>query len=320
MCGEQTAPDPDWEERWCGRFGYYLQGPRRVRAMRSAVTAKLRLFARYLGITGGIITHQMSPWKTGDGRRGVAAGLASFRHDYALLGEVTFADEGQADEFREVTVYRTLPFGGIRIRHPGLHDGYTTTGIIWSFHRADDPQLDALRLFLVGSSVDYPVAKLEWHVGGLTSGHLTRAGIHGALALQPHFMMDEVQWWSYAEATRGLPLYVPFGTWRSAIGEAKRKRAERRKAAVMLPSPARKAASRRRKGLKQANAQRKRQARENLDRLLEVARPLFKQVIAEKTRSRGRPAYRTRLKELLEVQGWTVSEHHLKQIVRELSS
>jgi hypothetical protein len=60
--GEQAGPDPDWGERWCGRDdAYYLQGPRKVRAMRSAVTALFRGFARKLGITGGLVTHQISP-------------------------------------------------------------------------------------------------------------------------------------------------------------------------------------------------------------------------------------------------------------------
>jgi len=68
------------------------------------------------------------------------------------------------------------------------------------------------------------------------------------------------------------------------------------------------------------NTQRKRQAQEDLNRLLEVARPLFKQAMAEKSGQRGRPAYRACLKELLEEQGYTVSEHRVKQLVRELSS
>jgi hypothetical protein len=318
--GEQASPDPDWDERWGGRPGYYLQGPRKVRAMRSAVTAKLRGFARELGITGGVVTHQISPWNTSSGRRGVAPGLASFRHDYALLGEVTFADDGQRDRFESETAYRSDPFGGIRITHTDLAGGSTSAGVVWSSHPADDPDVDALRLFLVGSPVNYPAGRLDYHAGGLTEGRIARNGVRGALALQPHFMMDEVQWWSHAEATRGLPLYVPFGTWRSAIGQAKARRDERRRAAVLLPSSARIIAGRRRQVLKKANANRKRQARQELDRLLEVARPLLKQATAGQPGRRGRPAHRARLKGLLEQQGFTVSEHRLKQLARELGS
>jgi hypothetical protein len=133
-------------------------------------------------------------------------------------------------------------------------------------------------------------------------------------------MMDEVQWWSYAEATRGLPLYVPFGTWRTAISEMKSKWREHRQRALLLPSPQRKSASRRRKGLKTANDQRRQQAREALAKLVEIARPLLRQAMAEVSSRRGRPAHRARLKELLKEQGCTVSEHHLKQLVKELGS
>jgi hypothetical protein len=319
--GEQTSPDPEWGERWCGREGaYYLQSPKKVRAMRSAITGKLRRFARELGITGGIVTDQISPWKTTYDRRGVAPGMPSFRHDYALLGEVTFKGEEQAGRFRYETEYWTAPFGCIMIRHPDLAGGSKTVGVFWSFHPADDPKVNALRLFLAGSSAGYPVGNLEWYAGGEQARTLARNGVRGALALRPHFMMDEVQWWSYAEATHGLPLYVPFGTWRSEIGEAKRRRAEGRKLALMLPSPERKVASRRRQGLKKANAEREQQTREELDRLVAVARPLLEQAREGRSGRRGRPAHRARLKELLEEQGWTVSEHRLKQLVRELGA
>jgi hypothetical protein len=318
--GEHASPDPAWDERWCGRPSYYLQGPQKVRSMRHAITAKLRRYARELGITGGIITHQISPWKTGYSRNGVAQGQASFRHDYALLGEVTFRDEDEANRFRDNTLYRTEPYGGLKIRHPDLPGGYQTVGIFWSCHRADDPGVNALRVFLAGSSANYPVASLDWYAGGLTEGRLARAGVRGALALQPHSMMDEVQWWSYVEATRGLPLYVPFGIWRADIGDAKSRWAERRRAAVSLPSPERRAASRRRQGLKDANAHRRRSARQDLERLLEVARPLLTQAMAERSGRRGRPAYRARLKALLEQKGCAISEHRLKQLVRRLAS
>jgi hypothetical protein len=319
--GEQSGPDPDWLERWPGRSGtHYLQGRKKVRRVRRAVTATLRRFARGLGITGGIIAHQVSPCRTQDYRRGVALGLASFRHDYALLGEATFGDDGEADRFREETACRTFPYGAVTIRHPDLYECFNSPSVYWSCHPADDPEVDALRLFLAGSAANYPVEKLGWHVGGLGECRLTRNGVRGALALAPHFMMDEVQWWSYAEATRGLPLYVPFGTWHRALGEAKASRAECRRRAVLLPSPGRKAAHRRRQALKSANSQRRQESRQQLDRLLEVARPLYAQVVAEQSQGRGRPAHRARLRQLLEQHGHAVSEHRLKQVLRELRS
>jgi hypothetical protein len=130
--GEQSSPDADWNEGWCGRSAaYYLQGPRKVRAMRSVITAGLRRFARELGITGGVLTHQISPWKTDCYRRGVGAGLASFRHDYALLGEVAFGGRDRADRFRNQTAYRTRPYGVVSIDQPDLAACYRSaeTGV-----------------------------------------------------------------------------------------------------------------------------------------------------------------------------------------------
>ena len=59
----------------------------------------LRQYARILGIQGGIITHQVSPWKTGYPviRAGVPRDLPTFRHDYAMLGKVTFNSDEEQD-------------------------------------------------------------------------------------------------------------------------------------------------------------------------------------------------------------------------------
>jgi len=164
---------------------------------------------------------------------------------------------------------------------------------------------------LAGSSADYPVGNLEIHAGGKEGWHLSN-GVRGAFALQPHFMMDKVQWWSYAEATRGLPLYVPFGTWRTAIGKAKKTRsatlANRRKAYNQV------------RGLGIANANRRQTAKADLESLVEVARPLLKRALAECSGKRGRPAHRARLKDLLAQEGYSVSDHQLKKLMSMLSS
>ncbi len=131
-------------------------------------------------------------------------------------------------------------------------------------------------------------------------------------------MMDETQWWSLSEATHGLPIYVPFGTWRTAISDVKRNRADERKSAILLPSPKRIVASRRNEGLKKANSQRMVQAQEDLAKLLEIARPLANQAMSEWSNKRGRPNHRARLKDLLEKNGHTISEYRLKQLAREL--
>jgi hypothetical protein len=313
--GAHASPDNSWQRAWLGKCdtgAYYLQSPSKVRRMRRAITTKLRDYARQLGITGGLLTHQISPWRTGHPvyRRGVPRDLTTFRHDYALLGEVTLRTEEERARFQDLTAFNHSQYGRIELTDPSLLDG-SIIFLTWSSHPADDPRLDALRLFLAGSSLSYPVQHLE--APGGRREDLNR--IRGAFALQPHFMMDEVQWWSYAAATRDLPLYVPFGTWRTAIHNAKKERRLRRKAALLLPSPQRQAASKRRTALQAANRGRSQTAQAQLEQLLKVARPFYQQVLAEPRPTRGRPAHRARLRQLLAQNGHTVTDHQLKGLM-----
>ncbi|MEI8376228.1 MAG: hypothetical protein WCJ35_25690 [Planctomycetota bacterium] len=78
----------------------------------------------------------------------------------------------------------------------------------------------ALRYLLFGTSYKYPVDRIE----GLKimsrcfdKGHVprfTKYGIPGAASLQPWFLFNETQAWSYLQATAGTRLYDTFGTWR----------------------------------------------------------------------------------------------------------
>jgi hypothetical protein len=317
--GAQASPDSAWADVWAGRCdtgGYYLQGPRKVRSMRQAVHMKLRQYARELGITGGILTHQISPWRTGDPvyRRGVPSGLPTFRHDYALLGEVTLPTDEEKQRFLDATAYNSSAQGRIELTDPDLIGGNIVL-LNWSSHPADDGKTDTLRLFLAGSSLSYPVRKLEACDGRREQVNRVR----GAFALQPNFMMDDVQWWSYAETTRGLPLYVPFGSWRSSIHEVKEKQKAQKKM-ITLPVPARqrKAASARGKALKAANVKRQQGAQDEVARLVAIARPLLQGLMANKAGKRGRPAYRSGLKHLLEANGYSVSMRQLKQVMARL--
>jgi len=78
----------------------------------------------------------------------------------------------------------------------------------------------ALRLLLMGSSLNYPTGSLALELSNNPCWQKKFShGIPGAFALQPHFMLDDVQWLSYARSTRKMRLYVPFGTWRTALGK-----------------------------------------------------------------------------------------------------
>jgi hypothetical protein len=291
-----------------------------MRRLRRVTFAKLRRFAVDLGIAGGIVAHQISPDRTTSWRRGIPSGLASFRHDYTMLGEVSFRSESELKALRERIDFDSYPHAVIYVNNPNLAPAYSQIRLFWSFHPADDPSVDALRLFLAGSSTDYPLQNLEMYAGGMTSGCLMRSGVRGALAVEPHFMMDQIQWWSYAEAMRGLPLYVPFGSWRTSIGQAKKDEVSLTSHALSLPSPQRRVAWHRNRALKSANAQRKQKSLAELANMLEVARPLVQKLGIAPTGKKGRPAKRARLRELLDRAGYAVSDHHLKKLMTALRS
>ncbi len=282
--------------------------------MRKAVTTMLRRYVRILNITGGIITHQISPWKTGYpfGRLGVSSDLASFCHEFTMVGEVTFASDDELVCFQELTEFEGT-CGHISLVDPDLRGGYHLA-LDWSLHPADDSQIDALRLFLYGSSGSYPMHRLELVAGRREIDN----GVRGAFALQPTFMMDEVQWWSYVEGTRDLPIYVPFGTWRTAIHEAKEARKARRKALSQPPSSVTIRAATRVRGLKAANDQRRKRSEATLDELAKVALPLFAGLTAERSSKRGRPSYRAQLKIMLKEKGYYLSAYQMKKVMARL--
>ena len=282
--------------------------------MRKAITTMLRRYARILNITGGIITHQISPWKTGYpfGRLGVSSDLPSFCHEFNMVGEVTFDSDDDLVRFRELTEFEET-CGHISLIDSDLRGGYHLV-LDWSLHSADDPKIDVLRHFLYGSSMSYPVRQLELVTGRRDIDN----GVRGVFALQPTFMMDEVQWWTYVEGTRDLPIYVPFGTWRTAIHEAKQARMVRRKESAQFSSPARTTVWKRHRGLKAANDRRQNDAQTALDKLVEVAQPLFTRLVAERFGKRGRPSYRARLKVMLKEQGYSVSDNQMKKVMARL--
>ena len=76
---------------------------------------------------------------------------------------------------------------------------------------ADTPH--ALRYLLFGTSYKFPV-RAHRGAGRHRATALPSDGIPGAAALQPWFLFNETQAWSYLAATAGTRLYDTFGTWR----------------------------------------------------------------------------------------------------------
>lgn len=120
-------------------------------------------------------------------------------------------------------------------------------------------------------------------------------------------LFDSWQWWHYHSQTIQRQLYVPFGRWRQLLAEPAKHDA------FVLPPP-------RLIALRRSNGRRHKTAAVQLDRLLAIARPLWKQIQANPgPPRRGRPAHRSRLREMLAEQGTVISDWHLRNLIEELT-
>jgi hypothetical protein len=131
----------------------------------------------------------------------------------------------------------------------------------------------------------------------------------GALAVEPLFMLDPLQWGNYASVTRGMHLYEPFGSWVGAMGETA-PRAAQGEAAAPIP---------RLRGLRDATRKRSRAAGELKRRLLKAAAPLWEKVLEPPPPSRGRPPRRRELGRLLKDQGVSVTARQLAWLMGKLT-
>jgi hypothetical protein len=260
--------------------------------------------AQGFGVAGGLVAYQIGPHLTDQG-------LRQFRHELALLGELP-ADGGGGSRCLESELgERYGPWDSVRMVKFDNGREKCLTRFCWLMLPASVN--GALRFLLAGTSLNYPLHELgliacqeEWKYG-------LNYGIEGALALQPTFMFDPFQWWSYVGNTKGLQLYSTFGTWRGALDRPERQ--------GLAPSeylgPARRAKLKGRRALRQANAGRKRGAGARRAALLEKARPLWLQ-LKGMPKSAGRPALRGPLRDLLRGEGVEVSARDLKWLVGEL--
>ena len=99
---------------------------------------QLRDAAQFFGVTGGLLTYQVGPYKQESGELG-------FRHRMGLLGEIEFqTPEASRQFFTNVFRPRTE---AVLMGQPALID--------WLAMPASSPQ--ALRFLLAGSSTSYPI-------------------------------------------------------------------------------------------------------------------------------------------------------------------
>lgn len=152
----------------------------------------------------------------------------------------------------------------------------------------------ALRLLLAGSSYKFRISQ-----DLLLSNrrpHEDEGDLSGALPLMPWFLADEVQWWSHHEATRGMRVHAPFGTWTGSCGGPTD--AERRRQAP----------------LRRRNAKTRDEALARRKGLLDLARPIFENLTMEMGRMPGHGA----LRQAMDESGRDIEEREARWLVKHL--
>ncbi len=252
----------------------------RAAETKSALARALLAAANNLGAGGGLLTHQMGSAQLPTGQR-------TLLHDLVVIAEL---DGEAAANFRRMAggaVWQSVePLNAVR--ETGLH-------VRWLLRPADRPS--SLRVVMAG-------------------GKAGQAGyVRGALSWQPTLLLDDQMWFPYVHEVRGQRLHVAFGSWRDGMAAAAadaRRSVDRRFGQAQSARHAR-------KKQQAGNRQRCRQAEDRRADLLTVARGLWARVIADVSGRPGRPAYRSRLAELLQEQGVVPSDRDLKWLMRQLA-
>jgi hypothetical protein len=147
--------------------------------------------AREIGIDGGVILHQVTPWIP--------------RYDRP--------EEKQKGFAHIFTVVGVVASGTVETLDSAVKELASDLWLDWDYETAWLPAATphALRYLLFGSSYKFDSSKL-----GIVVNDPKRLeyGIPGAAALEPMFLFDHRQAWSYAAAMQGTRLYDTFGTWR----------------------------------------------------------------------------------------------------------
>lgn len=279
-----------------------------VAYVRRVYWPKVRKFAQRLGVRGGILVHQIGPGMMATGER-------SFRHELALLGEVVLADQKAEREFES----RAGLDGSRYCALKGPDEASSVAQILAM--PTNDPR--ALRFFLCGSSVGYPVRSLPLRVDpGVWDepNPWLRNGIPGVFAPQPLYVMNtdaetsnyDSQYDSYVLATRGFPLFEAFGSWRGpvdvpSVGKATKSGANPVDSVAGQLS-----------GLRLANQERQQDAVARRSQLMQRAEPIWNQLTLPQSVGRGRPAVRQSLLTELKASGIALSRRDADWLMKEL--
>ena len=255
-----------------------------VRNVRNEYRYKLRCLAREIGIEGGVILHQVTPWMPWYDRPEQKRKI--FAHVFSMVGVV---DNSRVEDIGQAAK---------KVCYDQMLDGRYEIMMLL----ATTPQ--ALRYLLFGSSYKFDASE----VGLLARGPKAMPyGIQGAAALEPWFLFDEQQAWSYAAAMHGTRLYDTFGTWRkSQDGQERCSRKRRVKSAD--------GNEKRRWAFQGENGRRCDDAKGRRRQLAAVALPLYQKVEDRGGKRLGSPALRKALSEA----GCDVSDRDARWLAKNL--
>ena len=218
-----------------------------VQSIRECWGQSAKSVADDLEIEGGIIFYQFGPKRVYGPRATIVDEV--FCHEITMIGES-----------KSIT--------------PDRVRDYDDSGSDVLCVPAETPH--TLRYFLFGTSHKFPVERIEGLVA--TSNRFTERGIQGAAALQPWFLFNETQAWSYLDATAGTRLCDTFGTWRKNGRTAAKTETEKGKR--VSPEQA----------LHHANKDRKNEAETRRAGLMHNAERVFRTLKAELGRNPGSTA------------------------------
>ena len=239
----------------------------------------------------GVVTHQIGSAQDSNGRR-------TYMHDIGVFGVVDrdFLECIRSDR----SIVTSDSEQAIALRWAADKDLVVDGLIIPAAHPS------ALRTVIAGTSWGYDKTNF-----GLDRSNEVR-GVAGALSWQPTFLLDDQVWFRYAETTRHLHLYHPFGNWRETLGNEIAESRASVDGKFERVQRARITQNKQQKG----NNKRHRDASERRQGLLKVAEPLWPGVVAAARVGRGRPAYRGTLEESLKAKGITASRRDLDWLVK----
>ena len=256
---------------------------REVHRVRDDYRFKFRQVAFEIGIQGGVILHQVTPWiprydRKEDRRR-------VFAHVFTMIGVV--------DSSTIATVA-----GGIERAWSDAMLGYCESTML----PAEMPH--ALRYLLFGTSYKFDGSELDIVVND--PRNLIR-GIQGAAALEPWFLFTPRQVWTYAAAMQGTRLFDTFGNWRMSQAEHKQCSRKRRAKSEFGDED-------RRMAFESANRQRRDHANDRRRQLVAVALPQYQMFRDAGGKGLGSPA----LRKLLNDAGHTVSDRDARWLAKNL--